>query len=97
MVVLDGDRKVVGLNSLFEEISGIREDASLGQELGAVARDQALGPFVTDLFDRAPIGGEGVSEDFEFSGISYRVYCGAYGAPGSSAKCYILCFVKAEG
>ncbi len=97
LVVLDGDRKIVHMNSMFEEISGIRLDNAMGQELGMVARDQALGPFSQDLMARAPVGGRGVSEDYEFSGIGYKVFATAFGASGGAAKCYAIAAVKNDG
>jgi hypothetical protein len=89
VVICDGDRKIVSLNSLFEEISGIRSEASVGQDIPAVARDQAFAAFVNDLFDRVHPGGEGVGDDFDFSGVTYKVNALAIGSQGT-VKCYIL-------
>ena len=64
-----------------DELAQLRADGAIGQEFGSVARDQSLGAFTSDLFDRAPVGGDGLSEDYDFSGITYKVYAGAFGAP----------------
>ena len=96
LVICDEDRKILFLNPVFEEISGIRADNAVGQELSSVARDQAFGTFSNDLFDRAPAGSEGVSEDFEFSGISYRMHVAAIGAMGNKPRCFILAATKQE-
>ena len=96
LVICDEDRKILFLNPMFEEMSGIRSDNALGQEISAVARDQAFGSLSNDLFDRAPAGSEGVSEDFEFSGVAYRMHVAAIGALGNRARCYILAATKQE-
>lgn len=94
-VILDHEKKIIYLNALFEEISGIRSDQALGQSMTDVARDQAMGAFTQDLLDRTPVAGEGLAEDFDFSGISYKVHSAAYGTSGQSAKFYTMTFVKA--
>jgi hypothetical protein len=85
------------LNPYFEEISGIRADGALGRDISDVARDQSLGHFTSDILGRVPVGGEGNSEDYDFSGITYKMYAAAFGAPGGVAKCFVLLAVRAEG
>jgi PAS domain-containing protein len=97
MVVLDGDRKILHMNSMFEEITGIRSDNAIGQDIPTVARDQAFGAFSNDVFDRATAGTEGISEDFDFSGVGFKMYAASFGAPGATARCYVLCAVRNEG
>ncbi len=97
LVVCDEYRKITYLSPTFEEMSGIRSDNALGQDLASVARDQAFGDFSNDLFSRVFSGGDAVSEDFEFSGITYKMYAAAVGMSGSSPKLYVLAAMKAEG
>lgn len=97
LAVFNGDKKIVLLNSFFEEMSGIREEGSVGREITEVARDQAMGAFTDDLLSRVLVGNEGVSEDFDFSGISYKVYVSAFGAAGGLSKCYVLIAARVEG
>lgn len=92
VIVLDGDRKIVTLNSMFEEISGIRSDSSIGQDIPSVARDQSFGPMVNELFDRAQSVPEGVSEDYDFSGISYKLHV----ASAMGGKGFLICVEKGE-
>jgi hypothetical protein len=95
VMVCDGERKILYLNSMFEDVSGIRSDNALGQVLSAVARDQSLGEFMNDLFDRAQPGTEGVAEDYDFSGVGYKCHVSCVGT--GSNKCYMLAAIKAEG
>jgi PAS domain-containing protein len=93
VAVCDSDRKVSYLNSMFEEITGLRNDSVFGQELSGVARDQAFGALISDLFDRAVPGGNAVSEDFDFSGVNYRVHANAFELNGSN-RCYVMSIVR---
>jgi hypothetical protein len=95
LAICDGERKLLHISPTFEDLSGIRSDNSMGQDFNAVARDQAMAAMVSDLFDRAIPGGEGVSEEFEFSGVAYRVWALSFGTVGS-VKCYVLIAEKGE-
>ncbi|MCC7441626.1 MAG: FHA domain-containing protein [Bdellovibrionales bacterium] len=94
VLVCDVDKKILYTNRIFEEVAGIRASDVAGQEISAAARDQAFAMLVTDLFSQAK-GGVLASEDFEFSGVPFRVQASAFG--GSNAKGYLLVAVKAEG
>lgn len=96
MAVLDDERKIVHLNSIFEEATGIRLESSEGQPLAQVSRDQAFSVFVQDLFDRAMPGTEGVTEEFEFSGMAYKIHCVAFGSMGAP-KCYVMTLMRNDG
>jgi PAS domain-containing protein len=95
VLVCDGDKRVMYMNTMFEDVSGIRSDNSIGQEISAVARDQSFAQFVNDLFDRAVAGTEGVSEDTDFSGVSYK--CRASCVGSGTSKCYVLAATRVEG
>lgn len=98
MIIFDRDRKVTYVSPLFEEVSGIRGDAAIGQDVASIARDQGFVAFMGDLFDRALTGSEGVAEDYDFSGIGYRVHFAALGGPSANApQGWVLAAVKAEG
>lgn len=95
VLICDGDMKVIYMNSMYEDVSGIRLDNSVGQEISAVARDQSLGAFTSDLFGRAQPGTDGVSEDYDFSGVSYKCHASCVGS--GSNKVYVLAAVRVEG
>ncbi|MEK6705840.1 MAG: FHA domain-containing protein [Bdellovibrionota bacterium] len=96
LVLCDSDKKIIYLNQLFEEISGIRATTALGNDFVSIARDQSLGMFTADLFERVAVGSEGLTEDYDFGGISYKVYVATFGSMGSLPKGYLLVAVKAE-
>ncbi len=96
VLILDDQKKILGLNPFFEEISGIRSDGSIGQEPSAVARDQAFAQMSVDMLNRAPSGGEGVTEDFDFSGVACKIFVSALGTSGTAPKGYMMLVSRSE-
>lgn len=96
LIILNSEKRVVYMSTGFEEISGIRSDGAIGQELSVSARDQAFTALAQDLFDRVQPGSDALVEDFEFSGVSVKVGMAAFGSPGSP-RCYALTVAKADG
>lgn len=94
IAILDEDRKVLFMNSPFEEITRLRNDSSEGQALVATA-DQAFGTLATDLCDRAAPGTEGVVDEFDFQGIIFAVHVVSFGTFGD-AKCFVMNLVRKE-
>lgn len=90
LVVCDNERRIASMNFQFEEISGIRADGAVGQEISSVARDQAFVALCSDLFDRASVGGAGATEDFDFSGQQFKVHGFALGTSGGPVRAYVL-------
>ncbi len=95
MAVLDEERKVIVMNSIFEEVTGVRFDSSDGQQLTSVVRDQAFSSLVSDLCDRASPGTEGAIEEFDFSGIMFQIRVVSFGHFGD-AKCFIFYLIRKE-
>lgn len=93
--ILDEERKVLYINSIFEEITGVRLDSVEGQALGSVVRDQAFSGLVIDLCERASPGTEGITEDFDFSGIMFEIRVISFGHFGDP-KCYFFNLVRKE-
>ncbi len=96
IALLDDQRHVIYLNPVFEEVTGIRSDDALGRDLASVARDQAFASFSEDLVSRVSPGSEGFAEEFEFSGVGFRVHVAAFGNVGASPKAYLFCVVKGD-
>jgi PAS domain-containing protein len=95
LVVFDGDRKIIYINPVFEELTGIRSDNSLGQDYSGVARDQGESALVTDLLERAQPGQEGATESYDFSGVTHKVSAVCLGAVGAP-KCYLVIAARSE-
>lgn len=73
-ILLDDQRNIVKMNQAFEDLSGIRADTVVGQDIPSVARDQAFGSLATDMFDQA-LPGSTVEESFDFSGVPFVMKC----------------------
>lgn len=95
IAVLDEERKVLFLNSNFEEITGVRLESSEGQPLSQMVRDQAFSAVVNDLCDRVAPGTEGSGDDFDFSGTFFQVQAVAFGSFGDP-KCFVFTLVRKE-
>ncbi len=87
----DHERRVLFITEYFEEITGIRTTESAGQEFSSVARDQAFGSLIKDLFDRVELSGP-LSEDFDFSGMPYKVQAAVFGT--GTARGYLFIIAK---
>ena len=96
VVAFGADKRIIYLNQIFEEVSGIRQESALGQDMGSVARDQSLGLFTDEILGRASTGSEGVNEDYDFSGISYKVHVSAFGGAGQAPRCFLMVLERNE-
>ncbi len=96
VALLDASGAIQFLNPVFEEITGLRVENVSGQALASVARDQAFGSFVTDALERTATGSEGVIEDFEFAGVTYRIRVGAVGSVGSKPRSFLMVASRAD-
>jgi PAS domain S-box-containing protein len=90
LAILDSERKIVELNSRFEEITGIRQEFSIGVEITGAARDQAFAALALELIDKAMTGVQGVSETFDFSGVPYRVLAMAFPGDQQTYRGFVL-------
>lgn len=90
LMIFDGEKRIQVWTPFIEEMTSIRADGAIGQEVGAVARDAAFGAFVEDLFQRAPFAGsEPIGDMLEFSGTQYQLDILATGSPGA-VKSYVI-------
>jgi PAS domain-containing protein len=96
LFICDSERKIRFMNPIFEEASGIRNENAVGQDVAAVARDQAFIALMSDLFERAPLNPEGVGDEVEFSGIAFHVHAMAYNS-GMGVKAYVITAMKTGG
>ncbi len=96
VALFDAARRFLYVNSPFEEVTGIREDNAVGNEVMQVARDQAFVVLTSDLYDRATVGGDPAVEEFEFSGVAYRTSMAALGTMGAPAIGWVLSMERKE-
>lgn len=95
IVVCDENKQVISVNSVFEDITGIRGMEALGKDLSSVARDDAFGAMTSEILNKLAVDPRTrISEDFEFSGINYKIHGSAAGT--DRAMGYVVFIVKAD-
>lgn len=93
MIIVSPERRILHMNAVMEEITGIRADKAVGDEVSNVARDAAFNSLVEDMVGKAAFSTDAIAEDFEFSGTNYKVDCFGLGSAGSF-KAYAMTVVK---
>lgn len=96
VAICDSERRPVYLNPSFEEVTGVRMEFGESRPLAEMARDQAFGVLLTDLFDRSPGLQDGIVEDFEFSGVPFRIKIVAVCTPSGQARAFVLLAQRME-
>jgi len=96
MVLCDHERRVVYLNPVFEELTGIRADNATMQPLVDQARDEAFASLLTDLFDRANSSNDRLTEAMEFSGVPHMVSITMLGPLGGPARGFVILAVRSS-
>jgi PAS domain-containing protein len=97
VAVCDGQRRGVYFNASFEDVTGIRFDPMENRPLQELARDQAFGVLLDDLFQRCSSGGGGGQELFEFSGVNFNVRMVAVPGPGLQPRGFVFMAQRVEG
>jgi len=90
MAFCDSERRLLFLNPAFEDLTGIRSENAFMQYLPDQARDQAFAMMLNDLFDRCPGAPDGISEETEFSGVTYRIQMVPIGSSGGAPRGYLV-------
>lgn len=93
LAVCNENKKILYLNPVFEELSGIHSSNAVGSDFSEVARDQALVALCEDIFERALPGQSAIEEDFDFSGVGFKIYGSALGK--LTTRGYVI-FAKKE-
>jgi hypothetical protein len=89
VMVFSADRKILHINPYLEEVTGIRAEKAVGEMVISVARDSAFVSFVDDVLGRTQVDAEPVSDEFEFSGVNYKMECFGVGSAGQT-RAYVL-------
>ena len=89
VLVCDDSKRVVYMNSAFEDLTGVRLMDAQGSEFSSVARDQATAMLFQELMTQLQMGGS-ARETAEFSGSSYEVHASALGSTAVKGYVFIL-------
>ena len=94
-LVLNSEKNIENMNPSAEDLLGIRENSSVGENIMDMIRDQGLSATMIDLCDKsANDEGRNYSEFYEVGGRDYNVnVCGLVGKD-SFAKGFFVTFVE---
>ena len=96
-ILLDSDYRIRRANPAFEELTGIRSEGAVGELIESVSRDEALPALLREVGEKAKMGIEGVSEEYEFPSGFFKISGTAFsGVPGRPNGILYL-MEKAEG
>jgi hypothetical protein len=90
LVILNEANLITFANFKFEEITAIRADQAIGQDLFAVSRDESFSAMMKEILSQLPYQTQ-LQEDFEFSGNAYLIK--AYHCQLTQAQCSIITFI----
>jgi len=95
IMILDSNKQIQNINPEAEELLGIRENASIGQSLIDVARDQGIAATIIDLCDKsASNGGVNQKEPYELGGKDQTINVCSLIGKDKFAKAFYITFVK---
>ncbi len=96
-MVFNAQKDVMHLSSEAEDLIGIRESSSQGENFLDVAREKGLAATIIDLCDRAASNGGKIQEgEYELGGRDYQIFASVLFGRDSYPKAYLLTFVRNE-
>ncbi|MBT3584232.1 MAG: FHA domain-containing protein [Halobacteriovoraceae bacterium] len=96
-MVLNSEKAVAAINLEAEDLTGIRESSSEGENLLDVSREQGFAATVIELCDNSA-NANGTSQDgeYELGGFPHRVYVTSLMGKDNFAKSFYITFIKDE-
>lgn len=96
-IVLDSEKNVAYINSLAEDLTGIRESSSQGESIMDVSRERGFSATVVELCDNsADDDGKSYEGSYELGGDEYAIYVSSLIGRDSFAKAFYITFIKQE-
>jgi pSer/pThr/pTyr-binding forkhead associated (FHA) protein len=97
VMILNSEKNIQHLNPEAEDLLGIRESASAGDNIMDTARDQGLAATLVGLCDdSANAEGSSHSDDYEITGRNFRIFVTALIGRDNFAKAFYVSFVHDE-
>ena len=96
-IALDSEKKIVAMNPESEDLTGIRENASIGEDLLNVCRERGFAATIIELCDNSANNG-GTSQDgsYELQGHEYQIFSVSLMGNDGFAKAFYITFVREE-
>ncbi len=94
-LILNSEKLLMNINSEAEDLTGIRESASVGSSLLDLARDQGFAATVIDTCDQCATSGGNMQEGaYELQGKNYSICVNALIGKDNFAKAFLVTFIK---
>ncbi len=95
VMVLNSEKLVTFLNVPAEDITGIRESSSQGENLLDVAKEKGFAATLIEICDMsANNGGTSQEGNYELSGVDFNIFATALIGKDNFAKAFYLTFIK---
>ncbi len=95
ILILDSEKHIRHLNDEAEDLLGIREAASQGENLLDVTREQAIAATIIELCDKsAGTDGRSHNDNYEIAGSEYNIFVNSLIGSDNFAKAFYISFVK---
>ena len=96
-MVLNSEKRISFLNTLSEDLIGLRENVVKGEELLEVTREQGIAATIIDLCDKtANDNGNSQEGEYELSGKQYSIFTTALMGRDSFAKGFYVTFIPMD-
>ena len=97
IMILDSEKKIKFINTECEDLIGIRESASIDEDLMDVARDEGFAATVIDVCDQsASADGTNQQGEYEIAGAQHNVFATSLIGKDNFAKAFYISFVREE-
>ena len=95
-IIMDSKKNIAFVNTLAEDLTGIRESSSQGSSILEIAREKGLAATIVELCDQsAGDNGRGVQGEYELGGNNYDIWISSLtGRDGFSKAHYITFLVR---
>ena len=94
VLIIDSRKNVFSVNSLAEDLTGIRESSSQGASILEVAREKGLAATIVELCDdSANNNGKNMQGEYEMGGNNYNINVSSLMGKDGFAKAYYITFL----
>ena len=94
-MILNSEKNVQALNTEAEDITGIRQSASEGENILDVSREKGFSATVVELCDNSANNmGSNQQGEYELSGINYAIHVSSLMGKDNFAKAFYITFIR---
>lgn len=96
-LVLDSEKRIKKMNSQIEDLTGIRETASLGENILDVSKEKGFAATIIELCDNsANDDGRSQRGSYEIQGYDYEIFAASLIGKDNFAKGFLVTFMRED-